>query len=1003
MDKAAKADDQNMLDAVHAVVYGNMSIRLATKKYGVVRSTLQRRVHAMSKDGDGVSKVGDAASPKKEDAPSTPPQMALPPPVPLRTAAPEVVKGPYKVINCKVRTMQTAASSAIDELSNEMVRAGRPVFKLGLGQSPFPVPDCIVDELKSVEPSRLVLMTRRANAHQRDYLPVAGLAELRQDIATWATENLKLPYTKDDVLVGPGTKELLFVLQTVYYGDLLLPNPSCTSYAPQANIAGRNMIWLPTYAEDRWVLRPGVLEAQCAMDPYAPRILILNSPSNPTGCSYSDADLQAIAALAKKYRMLVVSDEIYSDLTYEPHISISKYYPEGTIVSGGLSKWCGAGGWRVGFWLFSASLNWLRQSMLVMASETYTSVASPIQYAARRAFVPGCPELSAYKQKCRRTLQVVAEWCTYQLHKMNIQVHPPQGGFHVFPCFRNYRQKLAARNILTDVEMCERLLADTGVAMLPGSYFGRAAHELYARIAFVDFKGEIAMYVIGSEGEYGVNDREGFIRSVCPNLWTAMELLGKWLQADEMQARQERNRSFLEAVERLGYAPQGMYADASPLELKDVDSLMRGSLEPVWLWVAQNVHAPGTMEMYRRNLLVARQEMTNGRAERQRKRDACAALKEKKAYLERTLAHLRSESQKDIAMLTSMEHQERTFCQEVRDRQRSQVLLHSQASELHTAQATLVMAVAESERLLVPQRAVPSTAGRNVVDQALDTLRRDCALQRDQLDPPVTNLVADVCQMCNGLAILEQLQHQPQAQLPHPDAERPAPAQDVDTLTSVHMLLQERQRHHIQQFVVTMKLRQETAKALSNATPALSPDLPAPLRALVKADEARAIALAVHSAVLQYEREVEAAIAEKAEVQSHIQAQVHEIQSFEDRFAAKTREISVAFRRNRALVCFVLDLHTQLLRFVQANVLEPFADRLTPLEQKVLALAAEERTSVTLPKPPVSLVDKISDPHDPWRRLAHSLDVPDYASVPTLLRALDGDGQLRLYEHVQRM
>ncbi|EQC36527.1 hypothetical protein SDRG_05976 [Saprolegnia diclina VS20] len=502
--KAAKADDQNMLDAVHAVVYGHMSIRHATKKYAVVRSTLQRRVHAMtSKD----------ASPKTEsEEPAPPPAMALP-------TVPEVVKGPYKVINCKVRTMQTAASSAIDELSNEMVRAGRPVFKLGLGQSPFPVPDCIVDELK-------------ANAHQRDYLPVAGLAELRQDIATWATETLKLPYSKDDVLVGPGTKELLFVLQTVYYGDLLLPSPSCTSYAPQANIAGRNMIWLPTYAEDRWVLRPSVLEAQCAMDPYAPRILILNSPSNPTGCSYSDSDLQAIAVLAKKYRMLVVSDEIYSDLTYEPHISISKYYPEGTIVSGGLSKWCGAGGWRVGFWLFSASLNWLRQSMLVMASETYTSVASPIQYAARRAFVPNCPELSAYKQKCRRTLQLVAEWCTYQLLKMNILVHPPQGGFHVFPCFRNYRQKLAARNIVTDVEMCERLLADTGVAILPGSYFGRAAHELYARIAFVDFKGEIAMYVIGSEGEYGVNDREGFIRSVCPNLWTAMELLSKWLQAE---------------------------------------------------------------------------------------------------------------------------------------------------------------------------------------------------------------------------------------------------------------------------------------------------------------------------------------------------------------------------------------------------------------------------------------------------------------------------------------
>lgn len=96
-----------------------------------------------------------------------------------------------------------------------------------------------------------------------------------------------------------------------------------------------------------------------------------------------------MAEVARKYRVLVISDEIYSELHHTgEHLSISRHYPEGTIVSGGLSKWCGAGGWRMGFWLFPPSMRWLRKSMLVMASETYTSVASPIQYAARRAFVP---------------------------------------------------------------------------------------------------------------------------------------------------------------------------------------------------------------------------------------------------------------------------------------------------------------------------------------------------------------------------------------------------------------------------------------------------------------------------------------------------------------------------------------------------------------------------------------------------------------------------------------
>ncbi|RHY67531.1 hypothetical protein DYB30_004922 [Aphanomyces astaci] len=379
-----KTDDRNLTDAIHAVVYAKMPIRQATKKFAVARSTLQRRVHAlMQKESVAVGADTPAEvvvattipSAIVDDSDMYPPFLAAPrpmEPVATNTVEPrppvspvEVSKGPHKVINCKLRAMQKSVSSAIDELSNDLIRQGKPVYKLGLGQSPFPIPECIVDELK-------------AHAHQRDYLPVAGLPELRQDIATWATKKLGVSYTQDDVLVGPGTKELLFVLQT----------------------------------------------------------------------------LREIATLAKKFRLLVVSDELYSDLTHEAHVSISTYYPEGTIVSGGLSKWCGAGGWRVGFWLFSSGLDWLRNAMLVMASETYTSVASPLQYAARRAFVPG--------------------YCSKFVHVL-----------------------------LSRFTKLVRSILYTGVAILPGSFFGRQPHELFVRIAFVDFKGEIAMYVIDSEVRRG--------------------------------------------------------------------------------------------------------------------------------------------------------------------------------------------------------------------------------------------------------------------------------------------------------------------------------------------------------------------------------------------------------------------------------------------------------------------------------------------------------------------
>ncbi|KAJ0394265.1 hypothetical protein P43SY_004642 [Pythium insidiosum] len=291
---------------------------------------------------------------------------------------------------------------------------------------------------------------------------------------------------------------------TVYYGDLLLPNPSCTSYAPQANIAGRNMFWLPTNPGDRWVLKPEVLEEHCAKDPKAPRVLILNSPSNPTGTVYREDELKALAEVARRYRVLVISDEIYSELHHVgAHHSISKFYPEGTIVSGGLSKWCGAGGWRMGFWLFPASMAWLRHSMIVMASETYTSVASPIQHAARRAFVPDCIELAAYKEKCCKILKIIGLWCCHELREMRVTVLDPEGGFYVFPCFGTQRELLADRGILTDIELCQRVLNDTGVALLPGSAFGRDPTELYVRVAFVDFKGDIALYLIESMADQG--------------------------------------------------------------------------------------------------------------------------------------------------------------------------------------------------------------------------------------------------------------------------------------------------------------------------------------------------------------------------------------------------------------------------------------------------------------------------------------------------------------------
>ncbi|MCA9695173.1 MAG: aminotransferase class I/II-fold pyridoxal phosphate-dependent enzyme, partial [Myxococcales bacterium] len=234
-------------------------------------------------------------------------------------------------LNLNVRGLTASATLAINERSAALVAEGRRVYRLGLGQSPFPVPELVVEAL-------------RANAHQKDYLNVRGLAELRAAVADYHRRRSQTPATSEDVLIGPGSKELMFLIQLVYYGDLVVPIPSWVSYEPQAQIIGRHVRWIRTRREDHWLLQPEELERLCAQDPKRPRLLILNYPNNPTGVSYDKETLAALAEVAARYQIVLLSDEIYGELHHrDEHHSIAEYYPEGTIVSTGLSKWCGAG------------------------------------------------------------------------------------------------------------------------------------------------------------------------------------------------------------------------------------------------------------------------------------------------------------------------------------------------------------------------------------------------------------------------------------------------------------------------------------------------------------------------------------------------------------------------------------------------------------------------------------------------------------------------------------
>ena len=415
-----------------------------------------------------------------------------------------------------VRTLKPSATLAINERSAELIASGQHVYRLGLGQSPFPVPPHVVYSLAE-------------HAAEKDYLPVKGLRSLRHAIVDWITRTEGITRHSDHVIIGPGSKELIFITQLAYDGQLVLPAPSWVSYAPQAELIGRDVRWVNTSLERGLKIDPEALEALCLTDPTQRRLLILNTPCNPTGACYHEDELQALTEVLRRYRILVISDEIYSGTHYsDAHVSLARYYPEGTIISNGISKWAGAGGWRLGFMSFPENLSWLVNAMAGVASETFTSVSAPIQYAAVKAFEDH-PEMTQYLAHCRMILCGLATYAFDQLSAAGAVLNPAEGGFYLFPSFEPLRAHLEARGVMCGADLARALLDETGVATLSGDHFGRPAAELSLRIALVDFDGESTLQALANTH---VHDQVSvdFYHTHCHRVMQAIDLIAAWVR-----------------------------------------------------------------------------------------------------------------------------------------------------------------------------------------------------------------------------------------------------------------------------------------------------------------------------------------------------------------------------------------------------------------------------------------------------------------------------------------
>ena len=403
-----------------------------------------------------------------------------------------------------IKNLKPSSTLLINEKSNKLESEGKKIFKFGFGQSPFKVPQDIVNELKN-------------NAHQNKYLPMQGLGELRKSIAKYISKKKNYEYSSDNVIVGPGSKELMFLLQILFEGEILLPAPSWVSYAPQA-IIGRNKIkWIETKSENNWFPTAEEIEKIVLKNKEKKYLLFLNSPNNPSGqiCS----NLKEISNIAKKYNIIILSDEIYSELSFNnDYKSISEFYPENTIISNGLSKWCGAGGWRLGYFIIPEALKILRDSLKILASETFSSVSAPIQYSAIAAYNNNHEE---YINNSRLILKEVGEYVYENLKSNKVNINKPQGGFYLMPEF-------LITKFSTSEEMCGDILKDTGVVLLPGSDFGFSKKRMIARLSFTDFDGHQFMQNLKKTKKIDNN----FITKFAPKVTEGTKKLKDWVESN---------------------------------------------------------------------------------------------------------------------------------------------------------------------------------------------------------------------------------------------------------------------------------------------------------------------------------------------------------------------------------------------------------------------------------------------------------------------------------------
>ena len=362
------------------------------------------------------------------------------------------------VLNQKVQAIKPSGIRRFFDIANEMDN----VISLSIGEPDFTTPWHVREEgIRSLEDGKTW------------YSPNRGFIELRQEISRWLKRHYHVNYNdKEEILVTVGGSEAidLCLRSLISPGDeVLIPEPSFVCYVPLTEMAGGVPVVLETKAEDRFRITPEALRAKITPKT---KLLILPYPNNPTGAVMRREHLEAIAEVVRENDLMVLSDEIYSALTYGDtnHVTFSAIDGmwERTIVVNGFSKAFAMTGWRLGYAVGPAQII---KAMTKLHQYGIMSAPTTAQYAAIEALKNGDEDIVYMREQYDMRRGLVVDG----FNSMGLTCFEPEGAFYVFPCIK--------KTGLTSEEFCERLLYEERVAVVPGSAFGDCG-EGFVRVSY---------------------------------------------------------------------------------------------------------------------------------------------------------------------------------------------------------------------------------------------------------------------------------------------------------------------------------------------------------------------------------------------------------------------------------------------------------------------------------------------------------------------------------------